>query len=57
MDKVIPSRMEMICGSYEAEVRKYIPFVVTEGDRAGMLWLVADQPNMGDNVVKPDKEE
>jgi len=38
-------RMGMISGMAEAESRKYIPLVCDRG-----LWLVADQPNMGDNV-------
>jgi len=37
---------QMTCGSSEAESRKYIPLITKEG----YLWLVADQPNMGDNV-------
>lgn len=36
----------MISGRGDAEKRKYIPIVSDEGN----LWLVADQPNMGDNV-------
>ncbi len=37
---------QMVCGSSEAESRKYIPLITDEG----YLWLVADQPNMADNV-------
>ncbi len=39
-------KQQMISGRGEAESRKYIPLVTEEG----YLWLVADQPNMGDNV-------
>jgi len=36
----------MISGMGEAQSRKYIPLITEDG----CLWLVADQPNMGDNV-------
>ena len=46
MDKTIPRRMEMVCGSYMAEVKKYYPFIMEDG----AIWLIAHQPNMADNV-------
>ena len=36
----------MLCGSYEAEKRKYYLQITEEGN----VWLIADQPNMADNV-------
>lgn len=45
MDRII-KRQEMICGSHEAEVRKYYPTI----DEEGAVWLIADQPNMADNI-------
>lgn len=37
----------MICGSYEAEVRKYHKYI---SHNSGRIWLVADQPNAADNI-------
>ena len=37
---------QMLCGSYEAEVRKYNKYI----DTSGKIWLVADQPNKADNI-------
>lgn len=46
MNKTISRRHGMICGIYDAEVRKYHSLI----DEDGALWLVADQPNMADNI-------
>ena len=36
----------MICGSYDAKIRKYKLYI----GKSGMRWLVAIQPNAADNV-------
>jgi len=46
MNETIRRNRTMTCGSYEAEIRKYIPVVEEDGS----VWLIADQPNMADNM-------
>ena len=45
-DEFIIGRQTMKCSSHEAEIRKYRWFK----GKSGARWLVADQPNEGDNV-------
>lgn len=47
MDKIINDRYRMISGQGEAQDRRYHKY---PGSRPGSLWLVADQPNAGDNI-------
>jgi len=51
MEEYIIERQPMICGSYEAEIRKYHKY---QGKKEGSIWLVADQPNAGDNIYYCD---
>jgi len=44
-NQLIIERQPMKCGSYEAEIRKYHKYQGKKG-----IWLVADQPNAGDNI-------
>ncbi len=39
-------RLQMTCGSAEAESRVYIPIITDDGE----LYLIANQPNMADNI-------
>lgn len=41
-----PKRSQVVSAHGEAQKRKYHPYV----DDGGKLWLVADQPNMADNI-------
>lgn len=45
MKDFVTERKPMTCGSYEAEVRRYHKYDGKLG-----TWLVADQPNAGDNI-------
>lgn len=42
----VVGRSPMICGSYEAEIRKYHKFI----GKSGKIWLIADEPNCADHI-------
>jgi hypothetical protein len=50
VNRVIPRKHELICGSYETEIRRYYPII----DDEGAIWLIADQSNMADNIYYCD---
>lgn len=44
--KYIIKNAPMISGSHKAQIRKYHKYI----GKSGRIWLVADQPNEGDNI-------